>query len=220
MEEINASARMYRYIFESRDEKCKRIYNEGVHQTQIAIRKLDRETAGLFGSIDTEKRRAKRESKQFGQTALRSCAENIVMLRKQVEKNLWMKCRLQAVLGDTKIARGQVDLFNTIVLLNRGMAVLNSNTNFAPVLINFQRQSQELQFKNAEIEGAITFDSDDFFEQNDEADCIIDDVISEIVGEMTVSIVPSVPLQPIEQLDQLQDITELSLKHRLETLTQ
>jgi len=220
MGETGIGTRTWRYLFETRDEKCRRIYSESVRQTQVAIRKLDRETTGLLRSIDKEKVRAKRESKQFGQTALRSCAENIVMLRKQVEKNIWMKCRLQAVLSDTKIARGQVNMVNTIALLNRGMAIMNSGSDFAPMLVTFQQQSQELQFKNAELEGAITFDDDDLFEDEEEAEGIVDAVISEIVGEMSVPAVPTAPLEPIDQLNQLPDVTQLSLNQRMDTLVQ
>jgi hypothetical protein len=169
-------------------------------------------------SIDKEKARAKRESKQFGDTAIKSCAENIAMLRKQVNKNIWMKCRLQAVISDTKIARGQVNALNTIALLNRGMAVMNSDDSFAPTLAAFQRQSQELQFKNEQLEGALTFDNDDFFE-DEEAEGIVDAVIGEIVGEMAIPVVPSTPLQPIDQLNQLPDVSQLSLKHRAEMLS-
>jgi len=142
------------------------------------------------------------------------------MLRKQVEKNIWMKCRLQAVLSDTKIARGQVNMVNTIALLNRGMAIMNSGSDFAPMLVTFQQQSQELQFKNAELEGAITFDDDDLFEDEEEAEGIVDAVISEIVGEMSVPAVPTAPLEPIDQLNQLPDVTQLSLNQRMDTLVQ
>ena len=216
-------ADLRQYLFETREEKLKRIYEESAHQTKVAINRLSRETGQLQKSIDKEKSRAKRESKKVGVDAVRSCATNIVMLRKQIDKNVWMRCRLQAVLDETVIARGQVNMIRTIALLSRGMAVLNSNDHFRDTCVNFQKQARELQFKNEQYAGQITFDSEDFFEE-EEADGILDEVIAEIMVEIKVS----VPTQPIDgqlaadaQLaaDELPDVEPIRLQHRLNDLT-
>lgn len=192
----SVTTRAYRWAFESKEDKHRRIYNESMHQTCVALRSLEREIPQTLAKIEVEKRAFKREYQQFGKDAIIAHASNIAFLQKQFERAIWMKTRLKALISDTQLARGTLDITKTLALLNRGMSLLNDNDDFRETYISFQRNAAEFQFKVEEIEGFVAFDEDDFYEEQD-ADKILQRVTDEIMYELGLPNLAA-PHQPIE----------------------
>ena len=194
MESSSALAtQAYRYFGENKVQKHERIYKEGTKEMRKAMLKLDRETNNLIKCIDTEKTRARKEIKELGDTStLRPIAEGIAMLQRQVDRNVWLKCRLQSVLAETRLAKGQLALANTVGMLTRGMMLLNRNDHLLATYASFQKNLAELEYNTGELAGQFQFEQDDFFEEAD-AQAALDQVLAELAADIPWPEVPGEP---------------------------
>jgi len=208
---------MFEFFFETKEQKHQRIYNQAIRGTRTAIRQLERESAKLLRLVAQEKTRAKREYKTVGVMAVRECARNIVMLQKQLEKTVWMKGRVEVILSETRLVHGQLALFNTMHMLCRSMAILNSDENFRETIIQFERNVADLQCKQELLSGAFEFSEEDFCEEEEQVlESVLDGIVLDITGE-----IPAPSSSTIDaQLEQLPDASLLSLEHRRQQLVE
>ena len=209
----SVTTRAYRWAFESKDDKHRRIFNESMRQTLIALRRIEREIPKTLKQIETEKRALKKEYAEFGQDAIDAHTGNIVFLQKHFERSIWMKTRLQALINDTALSRGTLEITKTIALLNRGMSLMNETDEFRETYVSFQRNAAEFHFKVEEIEGFVAFDDDDFYEEQ-EADEILQRVTDEILSELGVKTAPAPQQHTAEP-----DVETDTLERRLAELT-